>query len=136
MVPMPKISLFGFSRGAYTARMTADFIVRTVYRSMMLLMHLSQGEVGVLDKHDMNYFANIFATCQKKNKWKNETGSSNCLASRKYSYDISTSEKEEALKDWAKYSFQIARGRKRADINGDNFTIKLELTYLIRMGLH
>ncbi|KAF8807359.1 hypothetical protein BYT27DRAFT_7164861 [Phlegmacium glaucopus] len=47
--PGDEISLFGFSRGAYTARMVAMFI----------------GVIGVLDRRDMDNFAAIFLTFQK-----------------------------------------------------------------------
>lgn len=47
--PGDEIFLFGFSRGAYTARMVAMLI----------------GIVGVLDKINMDHFEEIFAACQK-----------------------------------------------------------------------
>ncbi|KAF8560320.1 hypothetical protein OG21DRAFT_1594239 [Imleria badia] len=47
-----EIFLFGFSRGAYTARMVALFI----------------GAVGVLDKTDMDHFGDIFVAYQKLGK--------------------------------------------------------------------
>ncbi|KAH9950393.1 hypothetical protein B0H21DRAFT_723255 [Amylocystis lapponica] len=50
--PGDEIFLFGFSRGAYTARMVADFI----------------GAIGVLDRKDMDYFAGIFVALQKRGK--------------------------------------------------------------------
>ncbi|KAI6133030.1 hypothetical protein EDD16DRAFT_1688684 [Pisolithus croceorrhizus] len=52
-----EIFLFGFSRGAYTARMVAMLI----------------GIIGVLDKTNMNYFEEIFATCQKLGKSTDKT---------------------------------------------------------------
>jgi uncharacterized protein (DUF2235 family) len=50
--PGDEIFLFGFSRGAYTARMVAMFI----------------GAIGVLDKTDMDYFADIFVAYQRLGK--------------------------------------------------------------------
>ncbi|KAI9069965.1 hypothetical protein FKP32DRAFT_1558689, partial [Trametes sanguinea] len=46
------IFLFGFSRGAYTARMVAMFI----------------GAIGVLDRTEMDHFATIFVAYQKRGK--------------------------------------------------------------------
>ncbi|KAG1801667.1 uncharacterized protein HD556DRAFT_899124 [Suillus plorans] len=50
--PGDEIFLFGFSRGAYTARMVAMFI----------------GAIGVLDRTDMDSFASIFIAYQKLGK--------------------------------------------------------------------
>ncbi|KAI0001828.1 hypothetical protein BJV77DRAFT_16954 [Russula vinacea] len=50
--PGDEIFLFGFSRGAYTARMVAMVIK----------------EIGVLDRTDMDYFAYIFAELQARGK--------------------------------------------------------------------
>jgi len=50
--PGDEIFLFGFSRGAYTARMVAMFI----------------GEIGILDRKDMDNFAKIFLIHQKLGK--------------------------------------------------------------------
>ncbi|KAI0825059.1 hypothetical protein BC628DRAFT_1375260 [Trametes gibbosa] len=50
--PGDEIFLFGFSRGAYTARMVAMFI----------------GAIGVLDRTDMDHFATIFVAYQKRGK--------------------------------------------------------------------
>lgn len=47
--PGDEIFLFGFSRGAYTARMVAMLI----------------GVIGMLDKTNMDHFGEIFVTCQK-----------------------------------------------------------------------
>ncbi|KAF7347868.1 DUF2235 domain-containing protein [Mycena venus] len=54
--PGDEIFLFGFSRGAYTARMTAMFI----------------GKIGVLDRADMDHFAGIFLAYQKLGKSKDD----------------------------------------------------------------
>ncbi|KAJ6509494.1 hypothetical protein C8R47DRAFT_1098890 [Mycena vitilis] len=54
--PGDEIFLFGFSRGAYTARMTAMFI----------------GKIGVLDRADMDHFAGIFSAYQALGKSKDE----------------------------------------------------------------
>ncbi|KAF7306890.1 DUF2235 domain-containing protein [Mycena indigotica] len=56
-MPGDEIFLFGFSRGAYTARMVAMFI----------------GLIGVLDRTDMDHFAGIFLACQKLGKTKDDT---------------------------------------------------------------
>ncbi|KDQ63600.1 hypothetical protein JAAARDRAFT_29622 [Jaapia argillacea MUCL 33604] len=50
--PGDEIYLFGFSRGAYTARMIADLI----------------GEIGVMDRRDLDHFAEIFVACQERGK--------------------------------------------------------------------
>ncbi|KAG2150049.1 hypothetical protein BD769DRAFT_1410224 [Suillus cothurnatus] len=50
--PGDEIFLFGFSRGAYTARMVAMFI----------------GAIGVLDRTDMDHFVDIFVAYQKRGK--------------------------------------------------------------------
>ncbi|KAH9898325.1 hypothetical protein C8Q73DRAFT_641764 [Cubamyces lactineus] len=50
--PGDEIFLFGFSRGAYTARMVAMFI----------------GAIGVLDRTEMDHFATIFVAYQKRGK--------------------------------------------------------------------
>ncbi|OSD03140.1 hypothetical protein PYCCODRAFT_1366050 [Trametes coccinea BRFM310] len=52
--PGDEIFLFGFSRGAYTARMVAMFI----------------GAIGVLDRTEMDHFATIFVAYQKRGKEK------------------------------------------------------------------
>jgi len=48
--PGDEICLFGFSRGAYTARMVAQFI----------------GAIGILSRTDMDHFADIFVAYQKR----------------------------------------------------------------------
>ncbi|KAF8322151.1 hypothetical protein DL93DRAFT_2051164, partial [Clavulina sp. PMI_390] len=50
-----EIFLFGFSRGAYTARMVATFI----------------GEIGLLSRSEMDNFADIFVAYQKRGKTSN-----------------------------------------------------------------
>ncbi|KAG9095087.1 hypothetical protein FS749_011123 [Ceratobasidium sp. UAMH 11750] len=60
--PGDEVFLFGFSRGAYTARMVAGFI----------------GYIGILDRTAMDSFADIFIAMQKKNKAKNEAESKRC----------------------------------------------------------
>ncbi|KAF8521484.1 hypothetical protein JB92DRAFT_3277272 [Gautieria morchelliformis] len=91
-----EIFLFGFSRGAYTARMVAAFIAS----------HPRQGEIGVLDKKDMDHFADIFIAYQKRGK--------------------ATDPKEIAGYDKVLQPFNNphAEGRTRADADGDTFTIK------------
>ncbi|PPQ62848.1 hypothetical protein CVT24_000542 [Panaeolus cyanescens] len=54
--PGDEIFLFGFSRGAYTARMVAMFV----------------GAIGVLDRKDMDHFASIFIDFQKLGKCKDQ----------------------------------------------------------------
>ncbi|KAK0232807.1 hypothetical protein IW262DRAFT_1259147 [Armillaria fumosa] len=56
--PGDEIFLFGFSRGAYTARMVAMFI----------------GTIGLLDRRDMDNFARIFIAYQRLAKSDNEQG--------------------------------------------------------------
>ncbi|KAG9097582.1 hypothetical protein FRC07_010778, partial [Ceratobasidium sp. 392] len=60
--PGDEVFLFGFSRGAYTARMVAGFI----------------GYIGILDRTAMDCFADIFIAMQKKNKAKDEAESKRC----------------------------------------------------------
>ncbi|KAK7059013.1 hypothetical protein VNI00_001637 [Paramarasmius palmivorus] len=55
-LPGDEIFLFGFSRGAYTARMVATLI----------------GVIGVLDRKDMDHFARIFLSYQKLGKTEDE----------------------------------------------------------------
>ncbi|RXW20619.1 hypothetical protein EST38_g5227 [Candolleomyces aberdarensis] len=88
--PGDEIFLFGFSRGAYTARMVAMFI----------------GEIGVLDRKDMDNFAKIFICYQKLGKTNKPE---------------ETAKLKEELLPWCKPD---ARGRLRADPDGDTFTIK------------
>ena len=58
-----------------TARTTAHFIVQWHSSfNVFNLIHLAQGGMGVLDKHDMDYFAKIFMAYQTKNKPKDRTG--------------------------------------------------------------
>ncbi|CAL1695679.1 unnamed protein product [Somion occarium] len=54
--PGDEIFLFGFSRGAYTARMVASFIEA----------------IGILDRKDMDHFADLFLALQKRGKTKDE----------------------------------------------------------------
>ncbi|KAI0756918.1 hypothetical protein C8Q80DRAFT_1131135 [Daedaleopsis nitida] len=54
--PGDEIFLFGFSRGAYTARMVGMFI----------------GAIGVLDRTQMDHFASIFLLYQKRGKAESE----------------------------------------------------------------
>ncbi|KAJ2920394.1 hypothetical protein MD484_g113, partial [Candolleomyces efflorescens] len=88
--PGDEIFLFGFSRGAYTARMVAMFI----------------GEIGVLDRKDMDHFAKIFICYQKLGKTHKPE---------------ETAKLKEELAPWCKAD---ARGRMRADPDGDTFNIK------------
>ncbi|KAI0788471.1 hypothetical protein C8Q75DRAFT_234182 [Abortiporus biennis] len=55
-LPGDEIFLFGFSRGAYTARMVAELI----------------GGIGVLSRTDMDHFADIFVAYQKRGKTTDE----------------------------------------------------------------
>ncbi|KAF9482421.1 hypothetical protein BDN70DRAFT_968333 [Pholiota conissans] len=95
--PGDEIFLFGFSRGAYTARMVAMFI----------------GEIGVLDRRDMNNFADIFIGFQKLGEAEGE-------ADRR----IAPSEKAELEKKLAPWRKAGAAGKLRADIDRDKFTVK------------
>jgi len=88
--PGDEIYLFGFSRGAYTARMVAMFI----------------GELGVLDRQDMDYFAGIFVNFQRRGTVDDP--------------------KERALIDTnlAPWLDPNSKGKQRVDIDKDGFTIK------------
>ncbi|KAH7883544.1 hypothetical protein F5I97DRAFT_1893739 [Phlebopus sp. FC_14] len=88
--PGDEIFLFGFSRGAYTARMVAMFI----------------GAIGVLDKTDMDHFADIFISYQKLAK----------------SHDRTQTEKLKA--ELAPWTSCTSRGKQRADSDCDTFSIK------------
>ncbi|KAK0446409.1 uncharacterized protein EV420DRAFT_1276582, partial [Desarmillaria tabescens] len=68
--PGDEIFLFGFSRGAYTARMVAMFI----------------GAIGLLDRRDMDNFARIFIAYQRLAKSDNETGSRRLLRDELYAF--------------------------------------------------
>ncbi|KAF9237321.1 hypothetical protein BU15DRAFT_48796, partial [Melanogaster broomeanus] len=88
--PGDEIFLFGFSRGAYTARMIAMFI----------------GAIGVLDKTDMDHFADIFVNYQKLGKSKDPA-------------EIAKLKAE--LAPWTSHT---SRGKMRADSDADTFSIK------------
>ncbi|KAG1749947.1 uncharacterized protein EDB91DRAFT_1046998 [Suillus paluster] len=88
--PGDEIFLFGFSRGAYTARMVAMFI----------------GAIGVLDRTDMDHFADIFVSYQKLGK---ET-------------DPTKIEQLEA--SLSKWTSRDSRGKRRADTDNDSFSVK------------
>ncbi|KAJ3516259.1 hypothetical protein NLJ89_g1238 [Agrocybe chaxingu] len=88
--PGDEIFLFGFSRGAYTARMVAMFI----------------GEIGLLDRKDMDNFAKIFINFQNLGKCKNP---------------IEKRDLKERLAPWRDPE---SNGKRRADIDGDKFTVK------------
>jgi len=88
--PGDEIFLFGFSRGAYTARMIAAFI----------------GVIGVLDRQDMNHFAQVFVDFQKRGKTK----------------DMAEITKLDArLAPWTAHD---SPGKKRADSDMDTFSVK------------
>uniref|UniRef100_A0A8H7YAL2 T6SS Phospholipase effector Tle1-like catalytic domain-containing protein n=1 Tax=Psilocybe cubensis TaxID=181762 RepID=A0A8H7YAL2_PSICU len=99
--PGDEIFLFGFSRGAYTARMVAMFI----------------GEIGVLDSKDMDNFASIFLNFQALGK----TQDQQVLASLPNGVCIAKSELEAKLGPWRDPN---SNGRRRVDIDGDKFTVK------------
>ncbi|KAF8632637.1 hypothetical protein AX15_001836 [Amanita polypyramis BW_CC] len=88
--PGDEIFLFGFSRGAYTARMIAILI----------------GEIGILDRKDMDSFAEIFRTYREMGNNKNET---------------EMCDLKEKLTPWTDPD---SRGRQRADPDGDGFTVR------------
>ncbi|KAJ7492661.1 hypothetical protein FB451DRAFT_1219174 [Mycena latifolia] len=88
--PGDEIFLFGFSRGAYTARMTAMFI----------------GEIGVLDRTDMDHFASIFLTYQKLGKSKDEQ------------------EIQRLKEELAPWTHSESPGKRRADSDDDSFSVK------------
>ncbi|EGN94668.1 hypothetical protein SERLA73DRAFT_96017 [Serpula lacrymans var. lacrymans S7.3] len=88
--PGDEIYLFGFSRGAYTARMIAMII----------------GAIGVLNRTDMDNFADIFVSYQKLGKLKD--GAEKTALQKK-------------LDPWLSHD---APGKKRADSDQDTFSIK------------
>ncbi|KAH0590787.1 hypothetical protein H2248_000912 [Termitomyces sp. 'cryptogamus'] len=88
--PGDEVFLFGFSRGAYTARMVAMFI----------------GEIGILDRRDMDHFAGIFLAYQKLGKTE--------------SLEESASLKQQLL-PWTQ---NMSRGKIRANSQQSKFTIK------------
>jgi len=88
--PGDEIFLFGFSRGAYTARTVASFI----------------GEIGILNRIDMDHFADIFVAFQKRGKAEDED--------EKKALDA-------MLDPWVR---DDAPGKKRADSGPDGFSIK------------
>ncbi|KAF5312190.1 hypothetical protein D9619_003570 [Psilocybe cf. subviscida] len=87
--PGDEIFLFGFSRGAYTARMISMFI----------------GEIGILDRKDMNNFGKIFVNFQKLG-------------------DGKSGEKELAEQFLEPWRSARSKGKRRADVDGDRFTVK------------
>ncbi|KAJ1303159.1 hypothetical protein OPQ81_011360 [Rhizoctonia solani] len=60
--PGDEVFLFGFSRGAYTARMVAGFI----------------GSIGILDRTAMDSFADIFIAMQRKSKAQDDAENKRC----------------------------------------------------------
>ncbi|KAH9004251.1 hypothetical protein EDB86DRAFT_2155380 [Lactarius hatsudake] len=88
--PGDEIFLFGFSRGAYTARMVADMI----------------GKIGVLDRTDMDHFADIFVDFQARGKTKDKD--------RIELLDAK-------LAPWTQHT---SPGKMRADCDGDSFSVK------------
>ncbi|KXN90069.1 hypothetical protein AN958_05074 [Leucoagaricus sp. SymC.cos] len=88
--PGDDIYLFGFSRGAYTARMVAMFI----------------GEIGVLDRQDMDHFASIFVNFQRRGIVKDPK------------------ELELIETNLAYWLDPKSKGKQRVDIDRDGFTIK------------
>lgn len=88
--PGDEIFLFGFSRGAYTARMIALLI----------------GAIGVLDRTEMDQFADIFMTYQKRGKAQDPT-------------EIATLDQK--LAPWTAHT---SPGKIRADSGPNSFSIK------------
>jgi len=88
--PGDEIFLFGFSRGAYTVRMVADMI----------------GKIGVLDRTDMDHFADIFVDFQARGKTEDKD--------RIEFLDAK-------LAPWTRHS---APGKMRVDYNDDRFSVK------------
>ncbi|KIM84974.1 hypothetical protein PILCRDRAFT_817818 [Piloderma croceum F 1598] len=88
--PGDEIFLFGFSRGAYTARMIAAFI----------------GAIGVLDRQDMDHFAQVFIDFQKRGKSKDKAEIAQLDAN---------------LAPWTAHD---SPGKKRADSDKDTFSVK------------
>ncbi|KAI0274841.1 hypothetical protein BC834DRAFT_965318 [Gloeopeniophorella convolvens] len=88
--PGDDIYLFGFSRGAYTARMVAMMI----------------GEIGVLDRTEMDHFAGIFVDFQARGK-----------ATDKAQIEAL----DRKLAPWTSHT---SPGKIRADYDGDSFAIK------------
>ncbi|KAG1862235.1 hypothetical protein F4604DRAFT_2031375 [Suillus subluteus] len=92
--PGDEIFLFGFSRGAYTARMIAMFIT------------FFQGAIGVLDRTDMDHFADIFITYQKRGK------------------ETDPGEIERLDASLSQWTSPDSRGKRRAESVNDSFSIK------------
>ncbi|KAI0815026.1 hypothetical protein BC629DRAFT_1579622 [Irpex lacteus] len=88
--PGDEIYLFGFSRGAYTARMIALLI----------------GAIGVLDRTEMDHFADIFMAYQKRGKAED-------------SQEIQALDSQ--LAPWTAHN---SPGKLRADSDKDTFSIK------------
>lgn len=62
-------------QGAYTARMVAMFIVCFLLRwDAELLPDFPKGEIGVLDRNDMDHFASIFVNFQRRGTEKDAKG--------------------------------------------------------------
>ncbi|KAF4622969.1 hypothetical protein D9613_001768 [Agrocybe pediades] len=88
--PGDEIFLFGFSRGAYTARMVAMFI----------------GEIGVLDRKDMDHFNRIFIDYQTLGKTTDQN------------------EKQKLEDKLAPWRDSSSKGKQRVDVDNDKFSIK------------
>ncbi|OSX67522.1 hypothetical protein POSPLADRAFT_1093649, partial [Postia placenta MAD-698-R-SB12] len=91
--PGDEIFLFGFSRGAYTARMVASFI----------------GKIGILDRTDMDHFADIFIAFQKIGKMDD---------------DDDEKGKPDITKFLARWTAEDSPGKKRASASPNGFSIK------------
>lgn len=91
--PGDEIFLFGFSRGAYTARMVASFI----------------GKIGILDRTDMDHFADIFIAFQKIGKMDD---------------DDDEKGKPDITKFLTRWTAEDSPGKKRASASPNGFSIK------------
>ncbi|KZT72839.1 hypothetical protein DAEQUDRAFT_722452 [Daedalea quercina L-15889] len=97
--PGDEILLFGFSRGAYTARMIASLI----------------GKIGVLSRTEMDHFSEIYIALQ-------QLGSQDDLKSDG-SY-VQTSERKKQLEILAKWTGPDSPGCKRAKGGPEGFSVK------------
>jgi len=91
--PGDEIFIFGFSRGAYTARMISFFI----------------GKMGVLDKQDLVYFADIF----------------NWMQDLEHPDKQGKDDRERLEEGHKLFDPIIKRGKEWADRDKDDFTIKV-----------
>jgi hypothetical protein len=106
--------------------MVAMFIVRYHYfRVFPIGINQAQGEIGVLDRKDMDSFASIFINYQKIGACNDPEGRYASFVDDSFFKAFSFfAEKASLLAKLGPWRQPDARGKKRADVDNDKFTIK------------